>query len=780
MKIKVINVISFGGLKNYSLSLEEGLNCIYGENEKGKSTLMAFIKMMFYGNDRGSSQISKNIRKKYTPWDGSPMAGSIIFSYNGKDYKLEREFKSSNSTDKVYLTDLSLGEKSAVSADIGMQLFGISASAFERSIFIGQLGFPTGDANAEAEINARLSNMVSTGDEKISLKDVASRLEKARFSIISKSGKTGEYQKNLNVANELKEKLEISTANHKRYIEGKAKLTFYSEQTDNLCKKAMALKEQISKEQDIKNTEKLIDFISTKEKLEEVKKSLILKDGSFADLNLLNSLKFSISKFEDAKMRVTSKEKETEIIRSQLNILLNGPTLSGDETPKKLGEDLLLLDKNAATLQSQINDNNVRLSSLAKDIEKKSKKKSAFNPIILIFSIFLLAAGGICFTFAKIPSVLLWALGLIFLIFSFIIKPKNSKQARLLEEEISSLQALLQNQAAHLEDIKSQIGEKKTKLEAIKLASSSNSQLIEAQRCQLEVAENELNILREEKAKEFEKLQKFLTRFDQGGDIKETIGLLEAACEKQKELKQHISFLLRDLNNITYEKAKERLAAVEKGAVETNIDFEKVKSSYEELLNEISNRRATESAVEAELKGLISQVENPRIIENSLKEKTELLEEQNEFCQSLDIALEVLNESFAELRQNYGSKLEKETAQIFSCITEGKYSDLTVSKSFEINVSEENSISRQAEYLSNGTFDQAYLSLRLAISKLLTQKESLPIFLDDALAQYDDDRAKITLSYLKDYCENSQGIIFTCHKYIERLCKNLNCNIKSI
>ena len=35
MKINKINIISFGGLKNYTLNLEEGLNCIYGENEKG-------------------------------------------------------------------------------------------------------------------------------------------------------------------------------------------------------------------------------------------------------------------------------------------------------------------------------------------------------------------------------------------------------------------------------------------------------------------------------------------------------------------------------------------------------------------------------------------------------------------------------------------------------------------------------------------------------------------------------------------------------------------------
>ena len=46
MKINNINIISFGGLKNYSLEFTDGFNCIYGENEYGKTTIMSFIKMI--------------------------------------------------------------------------------------------------------------------------------------------------------------------------------------------------------------------------------------------------------------------------------------------------------------------------------------------------------------------------------------------------------------------------------------------------------------------------------------------------------------------------------------------------------------------------------------------------------------------------------------------------------------------------------------------------------------------------------------------------------------
>ena len=231
MKINKIHIISFGGLKNYTLELSDGFNCIYGQNEQGKTTVMSFIKMMFYGSERGSSQISKNIRKKYTPWDGSPMAGSIEFESDGKPYKLEREFRSSNSTDKVTLTDLSLGENQTVEGNIGVRLFGLSSAAFDRSIFIGQLGFPENDPNAEGELNARLSNMASTGEEQISLEEISSRIEKARFSLISKSGKAGEYYKNTLLAEELKQKLDQSVCANLRYLEGKEKLISYANET---------------------------------------------------------------------------------------------------------------------------------------------------------------------------------------------------------------------------------------------------------------------------------------------------------------------------------------------------------------------------------------------------------------------------------------------------------------------------------------------------------------------------------------------------------------------
>ena len=775
MKINKIHIISFGGLKNYTLELSDGFNCIYGQNEQGKTTIMSFIKMMFYGSERGSSQISKNIRKKYTPWDGSPMAGSIEFESDGKSYKLEREFRSSNSTDKVTLTDLSLGEKQTVEGNIGVRLFGLSSAAFDRSIFIGQSGFPENDPNAEGELNARLSNMASTGEEQISLEEISSRIEKARFSLISKSGKAGEYYKNTLLAEELKQRLDQSVCANLRYLEGKEKLISYAKETAKLVKKADTLKSRLSREQDIKNAEKLEELLLTKEKLEEVKAHLTLSDGTPADENYLRNLKFVKSKLQNASFKVEAKEKEAEIIKNQLDTLVDGPKLSTDETPEKLSEDLISLDKNLASLQEKAKQTNDKIRELT---DKKSNQGATLNPTLLIIGISLFAVSGVMLLVSKTAAIPFFAAAVIMTVLSFVLK--SDKKAKIIGEEIAALENIFNSQSSHIEELKAQIGDKKTKLEAIKLAASSNIQVIEKQKAELSAALEQLSALRDEENSINTELDNLINRINTADGNKENIlNILESAVSRQKELKQHIGFLLKDLNNISYEDAKKKLETIKAVGNDEKVDFTKLSADYESLSKEISNRKETEATAAAELKAMLNGVENTDVLKSQLKEKNDLLTAQKEFCDSADIALRVLTESFAELRQSYGSQLEKKAAEIFARLTDGKYSGMTVSKSFSINVSlRENPISREAEYLSNGTFDQAYLSLRLALSSVLG--EDLPLFLDDTLTQYDDIRAQATLRFLKDYSKAGQLVMFTCHKSIFDSAQNLDCTVTKL
>ncbi|MDF1495389.1 AAA family ATPase [Caproiciproducens sp. CPB-2] len=196
MKINKIYIGHFGKLREYTLDLTDGFQILYGNNEDGKSTVMAFIRMMFYGSEGRSGDLSKNMRKKYQPWDGAKMSGFLEFEDNGTVYRLERLFGASNATDKISLWNTATGEKEKIASgtDLGQRFFGIGAAAFEKSVFIGQAGSMAG-ADRDDEITQRLLNLVSTGDESVSQKRVETRLQAAMNELKSKSGRIGVLDK---------------------------------------------------------------------------------------------------------------------------------------------------------------------------------------------------------------------------------------------------------------------------------------------------------------------------------------------------------------------------------------------------------------------------------------------------------------------------------------------------------------------------------------------------------------------------------------------------------
>ena len=71
---------------------------------------------------------------------------------------------------------------------------------------------------------------------------------------------------------------------------------------------------------------------------------------------------------------------------------------------------------------------------------------------------------------------------------------------------------------------------------------------------------------------------------------------------------------------------------------------------------------------------------------------------------------------------------------------------------------------RDAALLSAGTLDQLYLAVRLAICDLvLPPEKQVPIVLDDALANFDDQRCAAALRFLKEAAGDRQILLFTCH-----------------
>ncbi|WP_291633207.1 AAA family ATPase, partial [Clostridium sp.] len=193
MKINKLQIGSFGKFKDYELELKDGFQIVYGKNEDGKSTLMAFIKMMFYSKLERGRGIDKNSRKKYQPWDGASMNGAVEFEHGGVSYLLQKDIGATPGADKVNLIKMGTGETVSLgkNEEVGKRFFGLDLGGFERSVFISQIGSFGANGNSDEVSEKLMSNLVLSGDEDISQQLVMNRLNDATLDMESKNRKKG-------------------------------------------------------------------------------------------------------------------------------------------------------------------------------------------------------------------------------------------------------------------------------------------------------------------------------------------------------------------------------------------------------------------------------------------------------------------------------------------------------------------------------------------------------------------------------------------------------------
>lgn len=150
MLLKRCHVQGFGKLQDFTYEFSEGLNVICTENGWGKSTFAAFLRAMFYGLPAASARtrLEEAERRKYRPWTGGVMGGSLVFEVNGKEYKAERTFGKKEAEDTFRLIDLSTNLDSAdFSSELGKELFGLDKEAYSRSTYLPQNKISDGGMN---------------------------------------------------------------------------------------------------------------------------------------------------------------------------------------------------------------------------------------------------------------------------------------------------------------------------------------------------------------------------------------------------------------------------------------------------------------------------------------------------------------------------------------------------------------------------------------------------------------------------------------------------------
>ena len=168
---------TFGKLDHRSLSFSSGLNIIEAPNESGKSTLLAFLRVMLYGfppRERGA-MADKN---RYAPWSLSPMRGTLTLTCEKGGITLQRDTARANSPmgrfSAVY-TGSGEAVDGLTGADCGETLLGVPCEVYERSAFIRQSSLTV---DASAELERRIAALITTGEEGQSFSEVSAALKK--------------------------------------------------------------------------------------------------------------------------------------------------------------------------------------------------------------------------------------------------------------------------------------------------------------------------------------------------------------------------------------------------------------------------------------------------------------------------------------------------------------------------------------------------------------------------------------------------------------------------
>ncbi|MET0390168.1 MAG: hypothetical protein ABW321_29620, partial [Polyangiales bacterium] len=137
------------------------------------------------------------------------------------------------------------------------------------------------------------------------------------------------------------------------------------------------------------------------------------------------------------------------------------------------------------------------------------------------------------------------------------------------------------------------------------------------------------------------------------------------------------------------------------------------------------------------------------------------------------LAASVLKREIERYRERHRAPVLREAATLFQQLTLGAYDGLDVDYGDHdepILVCVRHDATRvTVPALSTGTRDQLYLALRLAsIRHLASEKEPLPLILDDVLVHFDEDRAGAALVALADFAATTQVLFFTHH---HKLCE---------
>ena len=692
---------TFGKLEHETLRLKPGLNILHAPNEWGKSTWCAFLLAMFYGLDTKAKTTKTALadKERYAPWSGSPMSGRIDLNWNGRDITIERSTKGR----------IPLGEFRAYETKTGIAVPELTASncgqqllGVEQSVFrrSGFVRLSDMPVTKDDALHRRLNALVTTGDESGDGERLARDLRDLRNRCrYNRSGLIPQ-------AEAQREALENKLA-----------------ELEDLEKQSVKLKQRLgdvkSWLRQLQNHQDALHFAAAEADAGRVAEARDVYDRAVNQLEQLEAACNKQPSREEAEKKILAlREFQSQWDSAQMELRM----LPGQPETPEIPEPFQNMRVEKAR------------EMVAEDIRRQEqlrRRKPYIFPLILagvLLPLGILAAVWQSWVIAAVGDVC----GLLLLLLG--VRKKRSWRGEIaaLAEKYES-----ENPDDWTKLLEDYIRELESYAQARKAYHSGQGDL--------EARLNRLQIQRQSLC---------------GGQSPENVvQIWQEALRRWEELyaaRREVQYAEKHLHTLQAMAKSARPAQMADDLTYTELETARLLSDAAQEQQRLQNRLG-------QYQGRMDALGEEAALKKQLAQVNTRLQKLEETYAALTIALETLTEARLELQRRFAPRITKRAQEWMGTMSGGRYDRLNLGDDFTLHAGalQEDTL-HEALWRSDGTVDQLYLALRLAVSEELTPEA--PLILDDALVRFDDDRMKAALKILKTQSQTKQVILFTCQK----------------
>ncbi len=239
--------------------------------------------------------------------------------------------------------------------------------------------------------------------------------------------------------------------------------------------------------------------------------------------------------------------------------------------------------------------------------------------------------------------------------------------------------------------------------------------------------------------------------------------------EDKKRLTDQVENYYTQLKTSFDSEVLDYLLTINQDEYDLNQKINKYKEEITTLDEKINDKRKKIATLDAEIKQMEETEEYSDVLHKMSYKKSKAKELAFEWA-AMKLATDTLEQTKRSFHQKYMKDVIEKASHYFKIITKSKYVAIyppEKNKTFSVETDLRTRFT--IDQLSQGTIDQLYVSLRIAISTVMSEKYSVPFIIDDAFVHFDHKREQAVMRLLEEITKEQQVILFTCKKHLLEL-----------